>query len=108
MARNGVPEEQRPTKSTIRATRNLPFALSVAQPVFLPPAPGPGRQGEVPSSSLLKARLRATAEDSAGIDWQRLIGYYIGCIAAEAASEMLPSVKTAKGAATSSSAPARS
>ncbi|WP_405007696.1 AAA domain-containing protein [Kitasatospora purpeofusca] len=97
MARNGVPEEQRPTKSTIRATRNLPFALSVAQPVFLPPAPGPGRQGEVPSSSLLKARLRATAEDSAGIDWQRLIGYYIGCIAAEAASEMLPQREDGEG-----------
>ncbi|MEV7597054.1 AAA domain-containing protein [Kitasatospora sp. NPDC089797] len=97
MARNGVPEEQRPTKSTIRATRNLPFARSVAQPVFLPPAPGQSPQGEVPSSSLFKARLRATAEESAGIDWQRLLGYYVGCIAAETASEMLPQREGGEG-----------
>ncbi|MEU3560277.1 AAA domain-containing protein [Kitasatospora sp. NPDC006786] len=97
MARNGVPEEQRPTKSTIRATRNLPFARSVAQPVFLPPAPGLSPQGNVPSSSLLKARSRATAEESAGIDWRRLIGYYLGCIATEAASEMLPQREGGEG-----------
>ncbi|MFD8752905.1 AAA domain-containing protein [Kitasatospora sp. NPDC059577] len=97
MTRNGVPEEQRPTKSTIRATRNLPFARSVARPVFLPPAPGLGPQGDVPSSSLLKARVRATTEESAGIEWQRLIGYYVGCIAAETASDMLPQREGGEG-----------
>ncbi|MFJ6379288.1 AAA domain-containing protein [Kitasatospora sp. NPDC092039] len=90
MARNGVPEEQRPTKSTIRATRNLPFARTVAQPVFLPPVPGAGTPAAAPSSALLKARGRAAAETSAGIDWQRLISYYVSCIAAETAAEMTP------------------
>ncbi|MEC4014972.1 caspase, EACC1-associated type [Streptomyces sp. H27-D2] len=91
MARNGVPEEQRPTKSTIRATRSLPFARSVAQPVFLPPLPG-SRTAEAaaPSRALLKARERAETDAQAGIDWQRLITYYVSCIGAQTAAEMMP------------------
>ncbi|MFE9562871.1 caspase domain-containing protein [Streptomyces sp. NPDC006487] len=36
MVRNGVPQEQRPTKSTFRATSSLPLARSVARSVNLP------------------------------------------------------------------------
>ncbi|MER5865194.1 AAA domain-containing protein [Kitasatospora sp. NPDC002040] len=86
----GVPEEQRPTKSTIRATRDLVFARSVAQPVFLPPLPGAGPAGPAPSPALLKARARVDSDAQDGVDWKRLLQYYLACIAAESASAMLP------------------
>lgn len=90
MVRRGVPEEQRPTKSTIRATRSLPLARSVARPVHLP-ALAPGRT-ETPSvsSALLKARQLAEADADDGIDLQRLLRYYAHCLTAQAASGTMP------------------
>ncbi|MER5968835.1 AAA domain-containing protein [Streptomyces sp. NPDC002055] len=90
MTRDGVPEEQRPTKSTIRATRSLPFARSVARPVRLPSLPhdaaGTGRR----SPALLKARELAEADERDGIDRQRLLRYYADCLTAQAAAGMRP------------------
>ncbi|MBP8536311.1 AAA domain-containing protein [Streptomyces sp. MK37H] len=90
MARNGVPEEQRPTKSTIRATRSLPFARSVARPVHLPTLPRDATEAAQPSPALLKARELATLDARDGVDWQRLLHYYVRCLTAEAAAGMLP------------------
>ncbi|MEV4442520.1 caspase family protein, partial [Streptomyces sp. NPDC049577] len=90
MVQKGVPEEQRPTKSTIRATRALPFARSVARPVHLPVLPGDAVEAAKRSPALLKARETAALEARDGIDWQRLLRYYAYCLTAEAASKMLP------------------
>ncbi|MFF4320702.1 AAA domain-containing protein [Streptomyces sp. NPDC001568] len=89
MVVKGVPEEQRPTKSTIRATRSLPFARSVARPVRLPDAPRETARPEV-SPALLKARQLITQDAGEGIDPQRLLRYYAHCLGAQAASGMLP------------------
>ncbi|MEU5024254.1 caspase, EACC1-associated type [Streptomyces milbemycinicus] len=91
MARNGVPEEQRPTKSTFRATRKLPFARSVARPVHLPALPHDAMTDAAqPSNALLKARELAALDARDGVDWQRLLHYYVQCLTAEAAAGMLP------------------
>ncbi|MFE3887787.1 AAA domain-containing protein [Streptomyces lydicus] len=90
MARNGVPEEQRPTKSTIRATRSLPFARSVARPVHLPALPGGGAGVAPLSPAHSKAREQATHDAQEGVDRQRLLRYYAHCLTAEAAAGMLP------------------
>ncbi|SDC39756.1 hypothetical protein [Streptomyces prasinopilosus] len=66
MTRDGVPEEQRPTKSTIRATRSLPFARSVARPVRLPVLPHDATGAARRSPALLKAREAAEAGQSEG------------------------------------------
>ncbi|MEU3314399.1 AAA domain-containing protein [Streptomyces sp. NPDC006662] len=91
MVRNGVPQEQRPTKSTIRATNSLPLARSVARSVNLPAPPrdaaGPAVQT---SPALLKARALAELDARDGVDWQRLLRYYVHCLGAQAASGMLP------------------
>ncbi|MFI9583945.1 AAA domain-containing protein [Streptomyces sp. NPDC052236] len=90
MARNGVPEEQRPTKSTIRATRSLPFARSVARPVHIPALPRDAAEAARYSPALLKARELAALEARDGIDWQQLLRYYVHCLGAQAAAGMLP------------------
>ncbi|MFF5584465.1 caspase, EACC1-associated type [Streptomyces hygroscopicus] len=90
MARNGVPEEQRPTKSTIRATQSLPFARSVARPVHLPTPPRDATEVARQSPVMLKARELAALDAKDGVDWQRLLRYYVQCLTAEAAAGMLP------------------
>jgi hypothetical protein len=90
MARNGVPEEQRPTKSTIRATRSLPFARSVARTVHIPAPPRDATEAAQHSPALLKARELAGLDARDGLDWQRLLRYYVHCLSAQAAAGMLP------------------
>jgi hypothetical protein len=90
MTRNGVPEEQRPTKSTIRATRSLPFARSVARPVRLPAPPPDATQAAPRSPALMKARELAEADERDGVDPQRLLRYYADCLTAQAAAGMRP------------------
>ncbi|WP_328678011.1 caspase, EACC1-associated type [Streptomyces sp. NBC_00343] len=87
MVRKGVPEEQRPTKSTIRATHTLYFARSVARPV---PLPAPPDAPSPLSAAHLKARERAEGERECANDWQRLLRYYAQCLSAQAAASMLP------------------
>ncbi|MFD8006327.1 caspase, EACC1-associated type [Streptomyces mirabilis] len=98
MVRNGVPQEQRPTKSTIRATHSLPLARSVARPVHLP---APAHEGTQPAqpAALLKARQLAGQDDRDGVDWQRLLRYYARCLGAQAASGMLPDRDSGHGSA---------
>ncbi|WP_320777699.1 caspase, EACC1-associated type [Streptomyces sp. CRN 30] len=90
MTRDGVPEEQRPTKSTIRATRRLPFARSVARPVRLPVLPHDGAEAVRHSPTLLKARELAEADERDGVDRQGLLRYYADCLTAQAAAGMRP------------------
>ncbi|MGW5733542.1 MULTISPECIES: caspase, EACC1-associated type [Streptomyces] len=90
MAREGVPEEQRPTKSTIRATHSLPFARSVARPVHIPALPGDAVEAAQRSPALLKARQLAALDARDGIDPQRLLRYYAHCLTAQAAAGMRP------------------
>ncbi|MFE1173106.1 AAA domain-containing protein [Streptomyces sp. NPDC058773] len=90
MTRDGVPEEQRPTKSTIRATRSLPFARSVARPVRLPALPHEAAGAARRSSTLLKARESAEADERDGIDRERLLRYYADCLTAQTAAGMRP------------------
>ncbi|MFI9427685.1 AAA domain-containing protein [Streptomyces achromogenes] len=90
MARNGVPEEQRPTKSTIRATHSLPFARSVARPVHLPALPHDAAEAARRSPALLKARALAEADERDGVDARRLLRYYADCLTAQAAAGMRP------------------
>ncbi|NJP72071.1 AAA domain-containing protein [Streptomyces sp. C1-2] len=90
MARDGVPEEQRPTKSTIRATRSLPFARSVARPVRLSALPHDATEAARRSPALLKARELAEADERDGVDPQRLLRYYADCLTAQAAAGMRP------------------
>lgn len=87
MVRKGLPKEQRPTKSTVRATHTLYFARSVARPVSLPAPPD---ETAPPSAAHLKARERATADAENANDWQRLLRYYAQCLSAQAAASMLP------------------
>ncbi|MFM9444738.1 caspase, EACC1-associated type [Streptomyces acidiscabies] len=90
MTRSGVPEEQRPTKSTIRATRSLPLARSVARPVRLPALPHDATEAARHSPALLKARELAEADERDGVDPQRLLRYYADCLTAQAAAGMRP------------------
>jgi hypothetical protein len=90
MTRDGVPEEQRPTKSTIRATRSLPFARSVARPVRLPAPTRDAGEAVRRSPALLKARALAEADERDGVDAQRLLRYYADCLTAQAAAGMRP------------------
>ncbi|MFE3643673.1 AAA domain-containing protein [Streptomyces sp. NPDC059169] len=90
MTRDGVPEEQRPTKSTIRATRSLPFARSVARPVRLPALPHDATEAARRSPALLKARELSEADERDGVDRQRLLRYYADCLTAQAAAGMRP------------------
>lgn len=90
MARNGVPEEQRPTKSTIRATHSLPFARSVARPVHIPALTRGAAETAERAPALLKARELAALDARDGVDWQRLLRYYAHCLGAQAAAGMLP------------------
>ncbi|MET9657135.1 AAA domain-containing protein [Streptomyces sp. NPDC006510] len=100
MVRKGVPEEQRPTKSTFRATRSLPLARSVARSVNLPSPLGNGSAGAAPPShALLKARQLADQDTRDGIDRQRLLRYYAHCLGAQAASGMLPDRDGSRGSA---------
>ncbi|MER7110870.1 caspase, EACC1-associated type [Streptomyces sp. NPDC000229] len=100
MVRKGVPEEQRPTKSTIRATHSLPFARSVARPVRLPDAPRDASALSArPSPALLKARELAGLDAHDGVDWQRLLRYYAHCLGAQAASGMRPDRGSGRGSA---------
>nr|WP_202447703.1 AAA domain-containing protein [Streptomyces sp. SID5468] len=87
MVRKGLPKEQRPTKSTIRATHTLYFARSVARPVSLPTPPD---ESPAVSTAQLKARERAAADAESASDWQRLLRYYAQCLSAQAAAGMLP------------------
>nr|WSW62378.1 AAA domain-containing protein [Streptomyces sp. NBC_00998] len=96
MVRNGVPQEQRPTKSTIRATHSLPLARSVARSVNLP---APPRDAAQSSPALLKARALAGLDARDGIDWQQLLRYYVHCLGAQAASGMLPDRDSGRGSA---------
>lgn len=89
MVRKGVPEEQRPTKSTIRATHSLPLARSVARAVELPPPPDGGTRTAQPAA-LLKAQQLVGQDARDGVDCQRLLRYYARCLGAQAASGMLP------------------
>lgn len=90
MVRQGVPEEQRPTKSTIRATHSLPLARSVARTVHLsaPPPDSPGTHANSPAS--LKVRQLAGTDTGQSIDQQQLLRYYAHCLGAQAMSGMLP------------------
>ncbi|MET7273125.1 AAA domain-containing protein [Streptomyces flaveolus] len=90
MSRDGVPEEQRPTKSTIRATRSLPFARSVARPVRLPVPPRDATGAARRSPALLKAWEAAEADERDGVDPQGLLRYYADCLTAQAAAGMRP------------------
>ncbi|GAA0410962.1 caspase, EACC1-associated type [Streptomyces luteireticuli] len=90
MVRNGVPEEQRPTKSTIRATNSLPFARSVARSVNLPAPPHGDAEADRLSPALLKARDLVEQDTRDGVNWQRLLRYYVHCLRAQAASGTLP------------------
>ncbi|MDH6625678.1 hypothetical protein M2271_003489 [Streptomyces sp. LBL] len=90
MAREGVPEEQRPTKSTIRATRSLPFARSVARPVHIAALPRDAAEAARRSPALLKARELAALDARDGVDRQRLLRYYAHCLTAQAAAGMRP------------------
>ena len=99
MVRNDVPREQRPTKSTIRATHSLPLARSVARTVQLPAPPRDAAEGPPPSSALLKARRLAEQDAQDGVDWQRLLRYYAHCLGAQAASGMLPDRDSSRGSA---------
>ncbi|MGW1993120.1 caspase, EACC1-associated type [Embleya sp. NPDC001921] len=87
MGRKDVPKEQRPTKSTIRATHTLYFARSVARPVSLPALPD---EPTGFSTALLKARAQAAADTRNTNDWKRLLHYYAQCLSAQAAASMLP------------------
>ncbi|MET9533293.1 AAA domain-containing protein [Streptomyces sp. NPDC006649] len=102
MVIKGVPDEQRPTKSTIRATRSLPFARSVARPVRLPDAPRDtdrtAAQSDV-APSLLKARQLVAQDSGEGIDPRRLLRYYAHCLGAQVASGMLPDRDGGRGSA---------
>lgn len=100
MTRNGVPEEQCPTRSIIRATRNLPFARSVARTVRLPSPPGSTEWGpaQPDSPALRKAReLVAREAREGGPEWQRLLRYYADCLSAQAASGMMPNRTEGRG-----------
>ncbi|WP_328536211.1 caspase, EACC1-associated type [Streptomyces sp. NBC_00344] len=101
MVRAGVPQEQRPTKSTIRATNTLPLARSVARSVNLPALPGGGsaRADQNSSPALLKARELAGLDARDGVDRQRLLRYYVHCLSAQAASGMLPDRDSGRGSA---------
>ncbi|WP_255951946.1 caspase, EACC1-associated type [Streptomyces odontomachi] len=90
MVRDGVPKEQWPTKSTIRATHTLHFARSVARPVRLPAPPQGAAEAAQRSPALVKAREMAARDARDGVDWQRLLRYYAHCLTAEAAAGMLP------------------
>ncbi|MCG8964989.1 AAA domain-containing protein [Streptomyces sp. CL12-4] len=90
MSRDGVPEEQRPTKSTIRATRSLPFARSVARPVRLPVLPHDATGAARRSPALLKAWEAAEADERDGVDPQGLLRYYADCLTAQSAAGMRP------------------
>ncbi|MCX2927060.1 caspase, EACC1-associated type [Streptomyces sp. NEAU-W12] len=98
MARNGVPEEQRPTKSTIRATRSLPFARSVARPVHIPALPRDAAETARRSPALLKARELAALDARDGVDRQRLLRYYAHCLTAQVAAGMRPDRDSGRGA----------
>ncbi|ANW17649.1 caspase, EACC1-associated type [Streptomyces clavuligerus] len=89
MVRKGVPQEQRPTKSTIRATHSLPLARSVARSVHLPDPPHE-EAGTARPAALLSARLLAEQDARDGVDPQRLLRYYARCLGAQAMSGMLP------------------
>ncbi|WP_151483518.1 caspase, EACC1-associated type [Streptomyces albicerus] len=93
MVRKGLPKEQRPTKSTFRATHTLYFARSVARPVSLPALPG---EPAPPSAAQLKARERAAADSENANDWQRLLRYYAQCLSSQAAASMLPDRRTGR------------
>ncbi|KPH98281.1 peptidase C14 caspase catalytic subunit p20 [Actinobacteria bacterium OV450] len=99
MVRNGVPQEQRPTKSTIRATHSLPLARSVARSVNLPAPPRDAARAAQASPALLKARALAGLDARDGIDWQQLLRYYVHCLSAQAASGMLPDRDSGRGSA---------
>ncbi|MFJ4863716.1 AAA domain-containing protein [Streptomyces sp. NPDC088748] len=99
MVRNGVPQEQRPTKSTIRATNSLPLARSVARSVNLPAPPRDAAQAAEASPALLKARALAGLDARDGIDWQQLLRYYVHCLGAQAASGMMPDRDSGRGSA---------
>ncbi|MEU2547919.1 AAA domain-containing protein [Streptomyces roseolus] len=90
MVRIGVPEEQRPTKSTIRATHSLPLARSVARSVQLPEPPPEAGGGLPVSSALSKARGLVAQDAHDGVDRERLLRYYAHCLRAQAESKMLP------------------
>jgi hypothetical protein len=93
---NGVPQEQRPTKSTFRATRSLPLARSVARSVQLPGAPREGARAARPAA-LLKAQQLAGQDARDGVVWQRLLCYYARCLGAQAASGMQPDRDSGRG-----------
>lgn len=99
MVRGGVPQEQRPTKSTIRATNSLPLARSVARSVNLPAPPRDAAQAAQAPPALLKARALAGLDARDGIDWQQLLRYYVHCLGAQAASGMLPDRDSGRGSA---------
>ncbi|MFE9215145.1 AAA domain-containing protein [Streptomyces lavendulae] len=99
MVRLGVPQEQRPTKSTIRATNSLPLARSVARSVNLPAPPRDAAQAAQASPALLKARQLAGLDAHDGIDRQKLLRYYVRCLGAQAASGMLPDRDSGRGSA---------
>ncbi|MFD0899337.1 caspase, EACC1-associated type [Actinomadura sediminis] len=90
MTRSGVPEEQRPTRSIIRATRSLPFARSVARTVHLPTPPG-DRGAHRDTPALRKARESAAREPRGdATEWQRLLRYYADCLSTQTSSGMTP------------------
>ncbi|WP_224302644.1 caspase family protein [Streptomyces olivaceus] len=97
MRRDGVPEEQRPTKSTIRATNQLPFARSVARPVHLPVPPRDAAETARRSPALLKARELAALDARDGVDWERLLTYYAHCLTAQSAAGMRPDRDSGRG-----------
>ncbi|MFE3861740.1 AAA domain-containing protein [Streptomyces goshikiensis] len=98
MVRSGVPQEQRPTKSTIRAMHSLPLARSVARSINLP-APPRDAAGAAQPAALLKARALAELDARDGIDSQQLLRYYVHCLSAQAASGMLPDRDSGRGKA---------
>ncbi|WP_314176564.1 caspase, EACC1-associated type [Streptomyces winkii] len=88
MAGHGVPEEQRPARAAVHAVaRSVPFARPAASPVNLPPpsvVPGDG-----PDAG-------AGADVGEGVDWRRLLQYYVHCLGAGTAAGMMPARDTGR------------
>lgn len=73
---------------------------SVARQVHLPALPGNSARAAAAaqrSPALLKARELAGLDARDGVDWQRLLHYYVHCLGATAAAGMMPARDTGRG-----------
>lgn len=79
----------------------LPAARALRGAIRESPRPAPRchRPGRPGLPALLKARALAGLDARDGIDWQRLLRYYVHCLGAQAASGMLPDRDSERGSA---------